>query len=78
VEHADDPGRTRSPQQASGRGGGSGCGGRGTRGGGAAIPTFGGSVAANPGEYTIVVKGAGKTFTKNTYILEDVWFDKRF
>jgi hypothetical protein len=67
-------------QQAGGRGGGGfgGGGGRGGRGGGPAIATFGGSVAANPGEYSIVVKAAGKTFTKNTYILEDVWFDKIF
>jgi hypothetical protein len=68
-----------APQQAGGRGaGGFGGGGRGGRGGGAAIPTFGGTVAANPGDYNIVVKAAGKTFTKNTYILEDVWFDKKF
>jgi photosystem II stability/assembly factor-like uncharacterized protein len=71
---------TLTPQtQQGGRGmGGFGGGGRGGRGGGPAIATFGGSLAANPGEYTIVVKAAGKTFTKNTYILEDVWFDKMF
>jgi hypothetical protein len=71
---------TLTPQtQQGGRGmGGFGGGGRGGRGGGPAIATFGGSLAANPGEYTIVVKAAGKTFTKDTYILEDVWFDKMF
>jgi photosystem II stability/assembly factor-like uncharacterized protein len=42
------------------------------------IPTFGGTVAAQPGEYTIVVKAGGKTFTKRTSIVEDVWFDKVF
>ncbi len=41
-------------------------------------PTFGGTVAANPGVYTIVVTAGGKTFTKQTQILEDVWFDKSF
>ena len=43
-----------------------------------AYPTFGGSTAADPGEYTIVVTAGGKTFTKKTQILEDVWFDKSF
>jgi photosystem II stability/assembly factor-like uncharacterized protein len=41
-------------------------------------PTFGGTTAADPGEYTIVVTAGGKTFTKKTQILEDVWFDKAF
>jgi len=42
------------------------------------IPSFGGSVAADPGEYTIVVKAGGKTYTRTTRIFEDVWFDKVF
>jgi len=65
------------PQQG-GRGGGGGFGGG--RGGqqAAAMPTFGGTTAADPGEYTIVVRIGGKTFTKKTRILEDVWFDKVF
>jgi hypothetical protein len=64
-----------------GRGGGGGAGGAG-RGGGrggpaaGAIPSFGGGVPVQPGEYTIVVTAGGKTFTKKTSILEDVWFDK--
>jgi hypothetical protein len=33
-------------------------------------------VPADPGEYAIVVTAGGKTFTKKTRILEDVWFDK--
>jgi hypothetical protein len=41
-------------------------------------PTFGGTTAADPGEYTIVVTAGGKTLTKKTQILEDVWFDKGF
>jgi photosystem II stability/assembly factor-like uncharacterized protein len=41
-------------------------------------PTFGGTTAAEPGEYTIVVTAGGKTFTKKAQILEDVWFDKGF
>jgi photosystem II stability/assembly factor-like uncharacterized protein len=59
--------------------------GRGGFGGGAggqqaqpAYPTFGGTAAAEPGEYTIVVTAGGKTMTKKTNILEDVWFDKVF
>jgi len=32
----------------------------------------------DPGEYTIVVKAGGKTLTRTTRILEDVWFDKVF
>jgi len=39
-------------------------------------PTFGGTMAADPGEYTVVVTAGGKTFTKKTQILEDVWFDR--
>jgi hypothetical protein len=46
------------------------------------IATFGpatpGAVPASPGDYTIVVKIGGKTFTKQARILEDVWFDKMF
>jgi photosystem II stability/assembly factor-like uncharacterized protein len=63
-----------------GRGGagGAGFGGRSGQAGQAAMPSFGGSVAAEPGEYTIVVTAGGKTFTKQTRIYEDVWFDKVF
>ncbi|HEY3383612.1 MAG TPA: hypothetical protein VGK32_17745 [Vicinamibacterales bacterium] len=42
------------------------------------IPTFGGTVAADPGEYTIVVTVGGKTVSKTAVILDDVWFDKGF
>jgi len=42
------------------------------------IPTFGGTVPADPGEYTIVVTAGGKTLTKKAQILEDAWFDKMF
>lgn len=42
------------------------------------IPTFGGTVAMDPGEYTVVLKAGGKTLTGTTRILEDVWFDKVF
>ncbi len=41
-------------------------------------PTFGGTVAADPGEYTIVVTAGGKTLMRKTQVLEDVWFDKVF
>jgi hypothetical protein len=68
------------PQQGGGRGGaGGGRGGQPPP----VIATFGadprsGGTAAEPGEYTIVVKIGGKTFTKKTRILEDVWFDGAF
>ena len=42
------------------------------------IPTFGGTVPVDPGEYTIVMTVGGKTYTKTARILEDVWFDKVF
>jgi photosystem II stability/assembly factor-like uncharacterized protein len=42
------------------------------------IPTFGGAVPANPGEYTVVVTAGGKTLSKTAMVLEDVWFDKMF
>jgi hypothetical protein len=63
-----------------GRGGagGGGAGGRGGQQSAPAIPTFGGGVPADPGEYTIVVTAGGKTFTKKTRIYEDVWFDKMY
>jgi photosystem II stability/assembly factor-like uncharacterized protein len=68
------PGVTAAP--AGGRGGG-GFGGR--RGAAEpAIPTFGGMVPAEPGEYTIVVTAGGRTVSKTAVILEDVWFDKSF
>jgi len=75
------------PAQGTGRGAGRGGGGGGAgggfggRGGGAgaaAITSFGGTVAVQPGEYTIVVRAGGKTLAKKTRILEDVWFDKVF
>ncbi len=64
-----------------GRGGGGGGGfggGRGGRGGTPAIPTFGGSIAAAPGEYTVVVNAGNMTVTKKLMILEDAWFDRVF
>jgi photosystem II stability/assembly factor-like uncharacterized protein len=70
-------------QGGRGRGGGGGGGagfggGRGGRGGTPAISTFGGSIAAAPGDYTIVVSAGNKTLIKKTRILEDAWFDKVF
>ena len=47
-------------------------------GGGRRIPTFGGAVPADPGEYTVVITAGGKTLSKTAVILEDVWFDKMF
>jgi photosystem II stability/assembly factor-like uncharacterized protein len=60
--------------------GGRGFGGGGMRGGGApsAIPSFGGAVPADPGEYTVVLTAGGKTLSKTAVILEDVWFDRMF
>jgi hypothetical protein len=42
------------------------------------ITTFGGTVPADPGEYTVVVQAGGRTISKKTRIIEDVWFDKVF
>jgi hypothetical protein len=69
-----------APQTGQGRGGGGGGfgGGRGGRGGGPAISSFGGSTPANAGDYTIVIRAAGKALLKKTLILEDAWFDKMF
>jgi photosystem II stability/assembly factor-like uncharacterized protein len=73
---------TLAQQPGGGRGGGrggAGGGGGGRRGGpAAAIASFGGSVPANPGEYTVVVRAGGKTFIKKARILDDAWFDKMF
>ena len=64
-----------------GRGGQAGAGGGGGRGGQSgpsALPSFGGGVPAEPGEYAIVVTAGGRTFTRKTRIDEDAWFDKVF
>ena len=65
-----------------GRGGRGGGGGFGGGFGGAqatpAYPTFGGSVAADIGEYTISVTAGGKTLIKKVNILDDAWFDRQF
>jgi hypothetical protein len=57
-----------------------GAGGGGMRGGAAApaIPSFGGALPADPGEYTVVVTVGGRTISKTAVILEDVWFDRMF
>jgi photosystem II stability/assembly factor-like uncharacterized protein len=73
---------TPPPAGARGRGaggGGFGGGGRGGRGAAAAnMPSFGGSTAVAPGDYTIVVTTGTTTQTRKTRILEDAWFDKMF
>ncbi|MFB3854534.1 MAG: WD40/YVTN/BNR-like repeat-containing protein [Vicinamibacterales bacterium] len=55
-----------------------GAGGRGA-GPAPAIPTFGATanaVPARPGEYTVEVIAGGKTLTRKTRVIEDVWFDR--
>ena len=42
------------------------------------VPTFGGTLPADPGEYTVVVTAGGKTVSKTAAVLTDVWFDKMF
>jgi hypothetical protein len=73
---------TLTPQQAGGgrggRGGGAGAGGGRFGGPASAIASFGGSVPASPGEYTVVVRAGGKTYMKKARILEDNWFDRMF
>jgi photosystem II stability/assembly factor-like uncharacterized protein len=43
-----------------------------------AIPTFGGLVPADPGEYRVVITAGGTSLSKPLTVLEDVWFDKGF
>jgi hypothetical protein len=74
------------PPQTTGRGGrGGAVGGRGGVGRGrgdqqapAASPTFGGTIPADVGEYTVIVTAGGKTFTKKVQVIEDAWFDRMF
>ncbi|MCX6549678.1 MAG: hypothetical protein NTY02_01500, partial [Acidobacteria bacterium] len=69
------PGQAEAPQT-----------GRGRRGGGEStseqapppIPTFGGTLPADIGEYDVSVAAGGKTFTKKVRIIEDAWFDRMF
>ncbi len=77
------PGQAAPATGRGGRGGGEGAppeGFAGGRGGAAAppYPTFGGSIVADVGEYTVVVTAGGRTFTRPVKILEDAWFDKLF
>ncbi len=79
------PGVTAAAPAGRGAGGGGRGGGGSGRGGGGrggqaegAIPSFGGAVPADPGEYTVAVTAGGKTLSKTAVILEDVWFDRMF
>jgi photosystem II stability/assembly factor-like uncharacterized protein len=58
------------------RGGGGGM--RGGVGAGPAVPSFGGALPADPGEYTVVVTAGGRTISKTAVVLEDVWFDRMY
>ena len=69
------PGQFAQPLGGRGGAGGGGFGGPQTP---PDYPTFGGTVAADVGEYTVVVMAGGKTLSKKTMILEDAWFDKMF
>jgi hypothetical protein len=68
------PGQAASPP--TGRGGGRG----GSRGQQAppAYPTFGGTVPADIGEYTVIVTAGGKALAKTFRVIEDAWFDRMF
>jgi hypothetical protein len=63
--------------QATGRGG-FGGGGFGAQQAPAAYPTFGGTIPADVGEYTVVVTAGGKAFVKKFQVIEDAWFDRVF
>jgi len=61
------------------------AGGRGGMGGGfggqqapPAYPTFGGTIPADVGEYTVVVTSGGKSLVKRFQVIEDAWFDRMF
>jgi hypothetical protein len=43
-----------------------------------AYPTFGGTVPAEVGEYTVVVTAGGKSLTKKFQVIEDAWFDRMY
>ncbi len=58
--------------------GGMGRGGSGGPQAPPAYPTFGGTLPADVGEYTVVVSAGGSTYTKKVQVLEDVWFDRMF
>jgi hypothetical protein len=63
---------------ASGHGGGGRGGGRGGQQAPAAYPTFGGSVPADVGEYTVIVTAGGKALAKKFQVIEDAWFDRMY
>jgi hypothetical protein len=63
--------------QATGRGG-MGGGGFGGQQAPAAYPTFGGTVPAEVGEYTVVVTAGGKSLVKKFQVIEDAWFDRMY
>jgi hypothetical protein len=44
----------------------------------AAYPTFGGTVPADVGEYTVVVTAGGKSLVKKFQVIEDAWFDRMY
>ena len=60
-----------------GGGGGGGGGGQGQQGGVVTFPTADATsvlMAAQPGEYRVVLSVGGREYTKEAVILEDVWF----
>jgi hypothetical protein len=69
------PGQAAAP--ATGRGG-MGGGGFGGPQAPPAYPTFGGTIPADVGEFTVVVTAGGKSFTKKVQVIEDAWFDRMF
>jgi hypothetical protein len=63
--------------QPTGRGG-MGGGGFGGAQAPPAYPTFGGTVPADVGEYTVVVTSGGKALAKTFQVIEDAWFDRMY
>jgi hypothetical protein len=41
-------------------------------------PTFGGTLPAEVGEYTVVVTAGGRSQSKKFQVIEDAWFDRMF
>jgi photosystem II stability/assembly factor-like uncharacterized protein len=64
--------------ETRGRGGAGGRGGFGGPQVQPMYPTFGGSMPAGIGEYTVAVTAGGKTYEKQVQILEDSWFDRMY
>jgi hypothetical protein len=42
------------------------------------MTAFGGTVPADPGEYTVEIEAGGKVYAHPVQVLQDAWYDKQF